>query len=159
VRKLAVEAADNRLLAPELANGITRVKGVAAKGVRLGNWLTWKQAQEFLNTAIVFQPARVCRIVQFAEVAERALPRAVGGAHGFDQRPIAVVFAVLTSAVRPQKHFCLTVSWTGGGVQEGRSALHRISEMPLCRFRHLPWSGQHKSMKSGGTDEVRLAGW
>jgi hypothetical protein len=32
VRKLAVEAADNGLLAPELANGITRVKGVAFKG-------------------------------------------------------------------------------------------------------------------------------
>jgi integrase/recombinase XerD len=45
VRKLAVEAADNGLLAPELANGITRVKGVASKGVRLGNWLTAKQAQ------------------------------------------------------------------------------------------------------------------
>src|SRR4029078_5283250 len=37
VRKLAVEAADNGLLAPELANGIARVKGVAAKGIRLGN--------------------------------------------------------------------------------------------------------------------------
>jgi site-specific recombinase XerC len=49
VRKLAVEAADNGLLAPELANGITRVKGVASKGVRLGNWLTAKQAQAFLN--------------------------------------------------------------------------------------------------------------
>ena len=33
VRKLAVEAADNGLLAPELASGITRVKGVASKGV------------------------------------------------------------------------------------------------------------------------------
>src|ERR1039458_7027909 len=44
VRKLAVEAADNGLLAPELANGITRVKGVASKGVRLGNWLTARQA-------------------------------------------------------------------------------------------------------------------
>jgi hypothetical protein len=40
VRKLAVEAADNGLLAPELAAGITRVKGVASKGVRLGNWLS-----------------------------------------------------------------------------------------------------------------------
>jgi hypothetical protein len=40
VRKLAVEAADNGLLAPELANGITRVRGVATKGVRLGDWLT-----------------------------------------------------------------------------------------------------------------------
>jgi site-specific recombinase XerD len=49
VRKLAVEAADNGLLAPELANGITRVRGVASKGVRLGNWLTAKQAQALLN--------------------------------------------------------------------------------------------------------------
>src|SRR6201987_6035356 len=50
VRKLAVEAADNGLLDPELANGITRVKGVASKGVRLGNWLSVKQAQTLLNT-------------------------------------------------------------------------------------------------------------
>src|SRR5215468_4313746 len=50
VRKLAVEAADNGVLAPELANGITRVKGVASKGVRLGNWLTLRQAQTLLNT-------------------------------------------------------------------------------------------------------------
>jgi hypothetical protein len=37
VRKLAVEAADNGLLAPEIASGITRVKGDASKGVRLRN--------------------------------------------------------------------------------------------------------------------------
>ena len=49
VRKLAVEAAYNGLLAPELANGITRVKGVASKGLRLGNWLSLKQAQALLN--------------------------------------------------------------------------------------------------------------
>src|ERR1700722_19857633 len=49
VRKLAVEAADNGLLAPELANGIARVKGVASKGVRLGNWLSVRQAQGLLN--------------------------------------------------------------------------------------------------------------
>jgi integrase len=49
VRKLAVEAADKGLLAPELAAGITRVKGVASKGVRLGNWLSVKQAQALLN--------------------------------------------------------------------------------------------------------------
>jgi len=36
-------------LAPELANAITRVKGVAPKGVRLGNWLSLRQAQAFLN--------------------------------------------------------------------------------------------------------------
>src|ERR1035437_1677564 len=49
VRKLAVEAADNALLAPELAAGIVRVKGVASKGVRLGNWLTVRQAQTLLD--------------------------------------------------------------------------------------------------------------
>src|SRR5208283_3762837 len=51
VRKLAVEAADNGLLAPDLAAGITRVKGVASKGVRLGNWLTVKQAQTLAKYA------------------------------------------------------------------------------------------------------------
>ena len=34
VRKLAVEAADNGLLARETADDITRVKGVPSKGVR-----------------------------------------------------------------------------------------------------------------------------
>jgi integrase/recombinase XerD len=50
VRKLAVEAADNGLLAPELAAGITRVKGAKSKGVRVGNWLSLRQAQALLNT-------------------------------------------------------------------------------------------------------------
>jgi integrase len=49
VRKLAVEAADNGLLAPELASGITRVKGARSKGVRVGNWLSIRQAQTLLN--------------------------------------------------------------------------------------------------------------
>jgi hypothetical protein len=50
LRKLAVEAADNGLLAPELAAGITRIKGVKSKGVRVGNWLSVRQAQTLLNT-------------------------------------------------------------------------------------------------------------
>jgi site-specific recombinase XerD len=49
VRKLAVEAADNGLPAPELAAGITRIKGVRMKGVRIGNWLSIQQAQALLN--------------------------------------------------------------------------------------------------------------
>jgi hypothetical protein len=49
VRKLAVEAADNGLLSPELAAGITRVKGAKSKGVRVGNWLSVRQAQTLLN--------------------------------------------------------------------------------------------------------------
>jgi site-specific recombinase XerD len=50
VRKLAVEAADNGLLAPELASGIARIKGVTSHGVRVGNWLSLQQAQALLNT-------------------------------------------------------------------------------------------------------------
>src|SRR6202034_2219010 len=49
VRKLAVEAADNGLLAPGLASGISRVKGAKSKGVRVGNWLSVQQAQKLLN--------------------------------------------------------------------------------------------------------------
>jgi site-specific recombinase XerD len=49
VRKLAAEAVDNGLLAPELAAGIARVKSAKSMGVRTGNWLTLKQAQALLN--------------------------------------------------------------------------------------------------------------
>ena len=49
IRKLAVEAADNGLLAPELAAGITRVKSVKSKGIRVGNWLSVRQAQALLS--------------------------------------------------------------------------------------------------------------
>jgi site-specific recombinase XerD len=49
IRKLAVEAADNGLLAPELAAGIVRVKGVKTRGVRVGNWLSLRQAQNLLS--------------------------------------------------------------------------------------------------------------
>src|SRR6266481_4647318 len=49
VRKLAVEAADNGLLAPELAAGIARIKGAKSNGVRVGNWLSIRQAQTLLN--------------------------------------------------------------------------------------------------------------
>jgi len=49
VRKLAVEAGDNGLIAPALAAGVSRVKGVRSAGVRVGNWLTLRQAQALLN--------------------------------------------------------------------------------------------------------------
>ena len=50
VRKLAVEAADNGLLSPDLAAGSARVKGVKSKGVRVGKRLSIRQAQMVLNT-------------------------------------------------------------------------------------------------------------
>jgi site-specific recombinase XerD len=49
IRKLACEAADNGLLAPELAQGISRVKSVKSTGIRVGNWLSQKQAQALLS--------------------------------------------------------------------------------------------------------------
>jgi integrase len=49
VRKLAVEAADNGLLAPDLAAGIEPVGSAKPMGVRMGNWLSLKQAQALLN--------------------------------------------------------------------------------------------------------------
>jgi hypothetical protein len=45
VRKLALEATNNGLLAPELAAGITRVNGTKSKGVRIGNWLSPRLAR------------------------------------------------------------------------------------------------------------------
>jgi site-specific recombinase XerD len=48
VRKLATEAADNGLLAPELAAGIARVPGARSEGPRAGNWLTREQASGLL---------------------------------------------------------------------------------------------------------------
>ena len=49
IRKLAGEAVDNGLLAPELAAGICRVKSVKSIGIRVGNWLSVRQAQSLLN--------------------------------------------------------------------------------------------------------------
>jgi integrase len=49
IRKLAAEAADNGLLAPELAQGISRVKSVKSTGIRVGNWLSQRQAQMLLS--------------------------------------------------------------------------------------------------------------
>jgi len=50
VRRLAVQAADNGLLAPELAAGICRVRGAKSKSLRVGNWLSVRRAQALLNT-------------------------------------------------------------------------------------------------------------
>ncbi len=49
IRKLAAEAADNGLIAPDLAAGIARVKSVKSVGIRVGNWLSLRQAQALLT--------------------------------------------------------------------------------------------------------------
>jgi len=51
VRRLAHEPADSGLLSPELAAGISRVKGVKQLGFRCGNWLSAEQSSEVLKHA------------------------------------------------------------------------------------------------------------
>jgi len=51
VRRLAHEAADSGLLSPELAAGISRVKGVKQLGFRSGNWLSADESSEVLQRA------------------------------------------------------------------------------------------------------------
>jgi site-specific recombinase XerD len=48
IRRLALEAADNGLMAPEQAAGISRAKGAKRSGVRLGQWLSSEQAEKLL---------------------------------------------------------------------------------------------------------------
>src|ERR1700724_3424577 len=43
IRKLAAEAADNGLLAPELAAGSSRVKSDKSQAILVGNWLSRRQ--------------------------------------------------------------------------------------------------------------------
>lgn len=49
IRKLAMEAADNGALDPQVANGIRAVKGARREGKRTGNWLTREEAQVWLD--------------------------------------------------------------------------------------------------------------
>jgi len=51
VRRLAHEVADSGLLSPELAAGISRVKGVKQLGFRSGNWLSVEESSEVLQRA------------------------------------------------------------------------------------------------------------
>jgi site-specific recombinase XerD len=49
IRRLAGEAADNGLVARDLAIGISSVKGARLSGVRTGHWLTRDQAEKLLR--------------------------------------------------------------------------------------------------------------
>jgi hypothetical protein len=60
IRKLAAEAADNGLLAPELAAGISRVKSAKCVGIRVGNWLSLRQAQALLSARPILRRSEGC---------------------------------------------------------------------------------------------------
>src|SRR5919107_2545974 len=49
IRKLALEAADNGALDPQVASGIRAVRGARSEGRRTGNWLTREEAQSWLS--------------------------------------------------------------------------------------------------------------
>src|ERR1035438_6261033 len=49
IRRLAAEAADNGLMDPNLASGVSRVRGIKREGVRTGNWLTVHQSEKLIN--------------------------------------------------------------------------------------------------------------
>lgn len=49
IRKFALEACDNGLLAPEIASAISRVKGAKQSGIRLGQWLDASQSEQLLR--------------------------------------------------------------------------------------------------------------
>jgi len=51
-----------------------------------------------------FMPARLRRVVQFAQITHRALTRTVGRPHGFDQGPVGMFLAVFGPVIRAQKH-------------------------------------------------------
>jgi site-specific recombinase XerC len=86
VRKLAAEAADNGLLAPELASGTARIKGLRARGIRCGNWLSIEQAQALLNAPDTSTLKGLRDRAMFAVLLGCALRRSEGrGAH--DQAP------------------------------------------------------------------------
>jgi integrase len=49
IRKLAAEAAERKVLAPEVAAGIRNIRGARQQGTRTGNWLTADQARELIH--------------------------------------------------------------------------------------------------------------
>lgn len=71
VRKLAAEAADNGLLAPELAAGISPVKSVKSTGNPRRNWLSPRHAQAQLGAArhyVQFSYRAVARRLYFLRI-------------------------------------------------------------------------------------------
>jgi site-specific recombinase XerD len=49
IRKLAGEASERRILAPEVAAGIRNIRGARQQGTRTGNWLTADQARDLIH--------------------------------------------------------------------------------------------------------------
>src|SRR6202021_4241139 len=87
IRKLAAEAADNGLLAPELAAGISRVKSAKTQGIRTGNWLSQKQAQALLSAPDISTLRGLRDRAILAVLLGCGLGRPEGGALPFSHLP------------------------------------------------------------------------
>ena len=60
---------------------------------------------EIAGIAVIYYlTARLGRIVQFTQIAKRALSRSVRSADRLHQRPVGVILAVLVPKIRSQKH-------------------------------------------------------
>src|SRR6267154_151555 len=99
-----------------------------------------KQLQLFRLTLFVenldgLQPACLRRAVQLTQITQRPLSWSVRSSNSFNQRPVGVIFAILDSMVRTQKHSGRIVSRGCWLPQEGRSTLHRRFNRRHCRRR------------------------
>src|SRR5438094_4027611 len=120
-----------------------------------------KQLQLFRLTLFVenldgLQPACLCRAVQLTQITQRPLSWSVRSSNRFNQRPVGVIFAILDSMVRTQKHSGRMVSRGCWLPQEGRSTLHRRFNRRHCRRRVCyPYSGR-KNFEWLARDELGL---
>ena len=89
VRRLAHEAADAGLLSPELAAGISRVKGVKQLGFRSGNWLSAEQSSEVLKHAGGDTDARQARLCDVGHAVRLWLSQVGTGRFGVGRHPDA----------------------------------------------------------------------
>ena len=118
IRKLAVEATDNGLLAPELAAGIQRVKSAKSIGVRMGNWLSLEAGASASQRSRYHDdqgPTRPCHHRRAARL--RAAPVRGGGAH--DGPHPAARRAVVHS--RPRGQAQPSTHGAEAGLGEGRN--------------------------------------
>jgi len=73
--------------------------------------------------------AEPASLVEISEVGDDLLPRPLGGAHAFDQRPVCVAFAILGSVTASQVHRPRVTR------HHGRLGLHYISFVSVNRQR------------------------
>jgi integrase len=108
IRKLATEAADNGLLDPAIANGVSRVKGTPTHGVRAGNWLTRTQAQRLLTSPALTDENGVASLKAYRD---RAMLAAMVGA-GLRRSEVT---ALTTDHIKQRDSRWVIVDITGKG--------------------------------------------